>query len=228
METFYSDSGVFTGNGGPVGRSGLQEIGGQALKKLMADGFNADEVARWAATVGARRLRELAGRYNADAMRHYGAEFFARYRGATDDTIEHVATFDGIKKGEIKGTHDADTFAALFDGPKSYGEVLARTPHPANPLIENIEYKLYKRGKDSTVDIPPTLSEGRAKTKTVLSGLATNKDYWKRLANEAADTAINAKRMSPEGGAFQEVVLNGLEIRGYLRGDSLDTFFVVW
>jgi len=86
------------------------------------------------------------------------------------------------------------------------------------------EYKLYQKDKAGNIIQPPTLSTGKPKLKTVMDGLASDPDKWKDIGNAAAEDAIKKKTFPAAGGEFTGVG-NGTPIRGYYRGDKVDSFF---
>jgi hypothetical protein len=159
-------------------------------------------------------------------MKHYGPDFFAQYQGVTADTIAHLLKNDGIKGGEIKGCHDRATFLKELGGK---GEVVNETPHPSNGDVARLEYKLYRRKSDGSLDLDiggnPVLSTGKAKLKTVIKDLGTNSGKWEQLATEAADNAIKAKQLPPSGGAFTSAANDGTSMGMAYRPPQIDTFF---
>jgi hypothetical protein len=152
-------------------------------------------------------------------------------KGATDDTIDHLLKNDGIKGGEIKGCHDADTFADELVT-KGNGEIVGSTPHPDRADIVRHEYRLYQRNSDGTFKLvggrKVLSTSADPKVKTVIKDLAANKDLWKDLTNKAADDAIKRKALPGGGGAWQGSAGGALELGGFFRDDVIKTMFLVF
>lgn len=196
------------------------------LEKLLKD-MPLSEIDDFRHRVGVNKFKKLLNKFKADVLIHYGASFFERYKGVTRDTINHLLRNDGIRRGEIKGCHDAAMFLneLVIQG---RGQILSSTPHPSHPGIINHEYKLFVRDRTGTVIRPPTLKTGSPSVKTVLQNLASDADTWKALANEAADDAIRSKTFPASGGRFYGKTSSGLEIEGWYRGGSIETFYPIW
>lgn len=196
------------------------------LEKFMKD-MPLSESDDFLRRVGIKKFKILLNRFNADVLRHYSASFFENYKGVTRYTIDHLLRSDGIRRGEIKGCHDAAMFLneLVIQG---RGQILLSTPHPSHPSIINHEYKLFVRDRTGSVVRPPTLKTGHPSVKTVLQNLASDADTWKALANEAADDAIRCKTFPSSGGRFYGKTSSGLEIEGWYRGGSIETFYPIW
>lgn len=196
------------------------------LEKLLVD-MPLSEIDDFLLKVGSTKFKELLNKFNPDVLRYYGSLFFKQYKGTTQDTIEHLLRNDGIRRGEIKGCHDAMLF---FDELviQGRGQIITSTPHPSHPGIVNHEYKLFVRDRTGAIIPPPTLKSGPPSIKTVLRDLASDADTWKALANEAADDAIRSKRFPRGGGRFEGRTASGLEIEGWYRGGPIETFYPIW
>ena len=133
----------------------------------------------------------------------------------------------GIVNGEIEGCHDEAMFLDQLVT-QGNGEIVGRTPHPADPAVTLIEYRLYQRDADGELKIPKALRQGPAKRKTVMSGLAAAPGLWQARAQEAADAAIRAGTMPPGGGRYKGSTADGLEIDGFIRDGVVTTFYVAW
>ena len=83
---------------------------------------------------------------------------------------------------------------------------------------------MYKKKKDGTFVTPKELKNQRP-SKTVIKGLTSNLDYWKGLANEAADNVIKLKIFPVSGGKFIGTTSNGTVIEGWYRGSSIQTIY---
>jgi len=178
------------------------------------------EIRRFVDTFGAARVRELLQRYTAQSLAYYGVEFFEEFRGVTDETMRHVMMGDGISKGEIKGCHDREAFLAML---RDNGEILSEVKDVRDPAISQIEYKLYRRRPDGSIEQPPQLKAGDPKVKTVIRGL--DPERWMRLASEATERAIRMRALPKWGGPFRSFADDGTELEFYHRNSMIDSFF---
>ena len=202
------------------------KLGPEALAKL-ANGLGGREIQRFCDRLGGAKLKNLAQRFDGAVLEHYGVDFFEKYQGVTERTMEHLLKNDGIVKGEIKGCHDEAMFLQALLG-KQNGEIIRRTPHPTEPGVTKIEYRLYRRHPEGYVAMPPTLQSGKPEAKTVIRGLAEDPRKWQALANEALDGAIRRKEFPIAGSKFEVPTPGGLKIKGYIHDGIVDTFYVVW
>lgn len=203
----------------------IKDLGVDTVKKIGVH-LTPKEISDFVQQLGTAKVKELVEKFGDDVMKHYGHAFFKAYKGVTQDTIDRLLKNEGIVKGAIEGCHDRATFLSELSGK---GETLPNpTPMASNPDVVEYEYKLYQKDKAGNIIQPPTLSTGKPKLKTVIDGLASNSNKWKDIGNAAAEDAIKKKTFPAAGGEFSGVG-NGTPIRGYYRGDKVDSFFPeVW
>ncbi|MFI5268913.1 MAG: hypothetical protein ACHQ7M_16170, partial [Chloroflexota bacterium] len=204
-------------------KSLVEQLGPERVKKLLGD-LTPTEVQEFVDRLGVQKVQELADKFGGDPMKFYGVDFFEQYQGVTQDTMNHLLTNDGIGGGQIKGCHDRATFMAEL-GPN--GQVISETPHPSDPSVARIRYKLYMR-ENGMVKQPPTPGPGQPKVKTVIDGLGANPGKWQTIGNEAADAAIQAKTFPKGGGEFDGTSSGGMRIGGYYNSPQISTFFVLF
>ncbi|MEA2672666.1 MAG: hypothetical protein QOG45_2886 [Chloroflexota bacterium] len=178
------------------------------------------EIRRFVDELGAPRMRDLVQRYSAQSMAYYGVEFFKEFRGVTDETMRHVVTGEGIRKGEILGCHDEGLFLTALQG---QGQIISITRDFKHPNMTRYEYALYRRGPDRQVLQPPQLRPGKPKRKTVIKDLDAGE--WKRVANEAADQAIRRRALRLDGRPFEAPTAAGVMLKMYYRAPVIATFF---
>jgi hypothetical protein len=201
----------------------VEQLGPDRVKNLLGD-LTPTEIQEFVDRLGAPKVQDLADKFGGDAMKSYGVDFFEKYEGVTQDTMNHLLTNDGISGGEIKGCHDRATFMTEI---AANGQVLSQTPHPSDPTVVKIEYKLYMR-QSGAVKQPPTFGPGQPKLKTVIDGLAADTAKWQAMGDEAADSAIKAKTFPKTGGYFKGITSGGLEIGGYYNAPGIATFFPIF
>ena len=204
----------------PKQQKALDSLGQNTVAKIKSH-LTPQEITEFVDELGVARVKDLADKFGGDVMKHYGHAFFKSYQGVTQDTMNHLLKNDGIKKGEIKGCHDKATFLGELNGK---GQFVNQVTMPSNSNVIKYDYKLYQKDKALNIIQPPTLSTGKAKTKTVIDGLASNQSLWQSIGNQAVETAIKNKKLVPGVGEFKETI-NGMTIFGYLRNGRVSTFF---
>jgi hypothetical protein len=103
------------------------------------------------------------------------------------------------------------------------GEIEAEVRDVTDPNISRIQYKLYRRRRDGTIDQPPHLQAGEPSVKTVIRGLDPQK--WRRLASEATERAIRMRALPRTGGEFQSLADDGTKLTLYYRRSRIETVF---
>jgi hypothetical protein len=198
------------------------QLGRSTTAALLTAKMPASEIRQFVDGFGAARVHELVQKYTAKSLAYYGYEFFKEFRGVTDDTMNHVIKFVRMEKGKIVGCHDRNAFLAALRG---NGEIERVVMDSKDANIERIEYRLYKRARDQSVVQPPTLRDGKVRSKTVITNL--DPQLWRRRAEEATDRAIREGRLPRDGDEFREFADDGTELTLYFRPPLIDSFFPV-
>ena len=201
------------------------DLSADIIKKISPP-LTPEEISEYIEALGIAKVKELAEKFGGDVMKHYGHTFFKSYKGATQDTINHLLKNDGIKKGAIKGCHDADTFLDELVT-SGIGNIRQATPHPSNSQIIRYEYSLYQKNPDGSFVKPKTLKD-KPLVKTVMKDLKSNQNYWQELANKAAEDAIKRKEFPISEGKFIGNTPDGISIEGWYRNNSIDTFYPIF
>jgi hypothetical protein len=196
----------------------VRELGPRTTDDLMRVMMPA-EIRRFVDELGVARVRELVQRYSAESVAYYGIEFFKLYQGVTDDLMKHVVTGERIKEGKIVGCHDRANFVAAIRG---NGEIVNEMIDSHDPDLSVIEYRLYRRSPRGGIEQPPSLRP-KVHEKTVVRSLDPQR--WRRLATEAADSAIRNRSFPKDGHDVIRAVTNdGTDLLLYCEGTVLGTF----
>jgi hypothetical protein len=93
--------------------------------------------------------------------------------------------------------------------------------------VFQIEYKLYRRLPDGSIEQSPQLQAGKAKEKTVIRGLHHDQQQWRTRAAQAIDWAILMRSLPKDGGVFRGIADDGTVLQLYYRHPGIDSFFPV-
>ena len=135
---------------------------------------------------------------------------------------------DGIKDGVVKGCHDKATFIDVLLTQHNGRLLGSPRTHPKRTDIVEFRYRLYARSHGKVIydaDGKPSLTHGKPRRKTTIDDLASHIDEWLAIGEAATTRSIRRLDLPQSGsGPFEEVV-EGVSIRGYVRGGEIDTFF---
>jgi hypothetical protein len=143
----------------------------------MLEHFTVREMVVYAEAVGVERLRFLLAEKHvgADALKHYGATMMKTFIGADEITWNHLVTAGVNAKGAISGAHDEAVFLAY----------LPRIGYQLDPSSS-------PPGDQYTVTY--TDASGTTKgRKTLIRGLAGDKETWMASMNRAIWACVRAK-----------------------------------
>jgi hypothetical protein len=201
-------------------------VGSDEFKVVIKD-LEAQDLRLFVDKLDKAKLAELAGKFDGTVWKHYGADFFAAFKGITNDTKQHLLVGEGIAKGQIGGLHDKAKFLDLLVA-QGNGQVMKTTVNGTNAKIVKYEYKLYRRSPTGGVAQPPVLQSGDNQIKTVIEDLANDWNKWQKSAEEAIDDAMRKKTFpssTAADAAWSGVSSDGTAMTGYFRDDQIATFY---
>lgn len=209
----------------------LEQVAGAVGEKeftvVMRD-LEAAELRAYVDKVGQSKLAELAKKFDGSVLKHYSADFFAAFKGITNETKKHLLIGEGIAQGEIKGLHDKAKFFDLLVT-QGNGEIITTTVNGGNSKLVKYEYKLYRRSPTGSVALPPTLASGDPNIKTVIQDLDKDWDKWQKAAEEAIEDSMRKKDFPTSGAGksprWSGASSDGTQFEGYFRDNEIATFY---
>ncbi len=173
--------------------------------------------------LGVPKLQNYASRFGGAALKHYGSQFFASFKGVTSNTMNHLLKNDGVVAGGIKGCHDGATFLSEL---KAIGQIISTRVNPKNSKVVYYAYKLFIKDASGAIKQPPTL-KSQAQDKTVIFDLAKNTNFWKSMFSTGVDKAIRGKVFDASSGQFT-IEYVGFTMVGYIRNGEVTTIYFTW